>query len=159
MITTDRINFDIINNPNESVSESDKREFSFRRLSVRVMGIVKILTEQTVYMPEVIVRFFKKTFREGGYVPSDFWCKFEKTRIEVDEKHTLLNFSDERWMFWLSFFILAKILVNYILLKPNQQREVNITKKEQRATKLIASVLYYVYRELILGKSLQLLNI
>ena len=107
LTTADRINFDILNNPYDEVKESDKREFSFRRLSVRVQGIVKILIEQSVYMPEVAVKFLKKIFREGGYIPLDFWINFESKRIEIDDKDTLSNFTEERWMFWVSYFILA----------------------------------------------------
>ena len=105
-------------------------------------------------MPDVAVKFLKKVFREGGYIPSDFWCDFEVWRIDTDDKETLSNFSTERWMFWLSYFILAKVLVSYILLKPNTLRGINITKHAKKASKLVASVLYHIYKELIIGKKM-----
>ena len=131
LTTTERINFHILNDPFDKIEESDNKKYSFRRLSVRVEGIIKILIEQTVYMPEVAVKFLKKVFREGGYIPSDFWSKFEKCRIETDEKETLCNFNDERWMFWVSYFILAKVLISYILLKANTIRGINTTKRDK----------------------------
>lgn len=43
LTTTERVNFKILNNPFDEIKDSEDLKFSFRRLSVRVEGIVKII--------------------------------------------------------------------------------------------------------------------
>lgn len=72
---------------------------SFRKLSVRIEGIVNLLIENTITLPELMIKFLQKIFREGGFMPAAYWLPFELKRIEFDEYDTLLNFNKERHMF------------------------------------------------------------
>lgn len=131
--STDRINLDIINDPTDRVVNNKSMEFSFRRLSVRVEGIVNILLDKTLRMPSIVSNFMKKIFREGGFAPQKYWTQFELKRLEFDDKQTLNNFSKERFMLCSSYMILTKVLVLDILMKPENIKSLTINRRQLKA--------------------------
>jgi len=148
--SVDKMNTKFLDVKPHKYQPSKEIEMSFRKLSVRVEGIVNILFEQTGYLPDLMTKFFRKIFREGGYINQEYWTPFEMQRIELDELETLKNFTKERSMFLMSYLVLAKILIQSFLLSPQNIRGFKVSKKEKEILKVIGSILYYIYRDAVI---------
>lgn len=96
IISTDKLDDDLLNAKLDFKSKNKKLDISFRKLSVRIDGVVNLLIKNTIDIPELMVKFIRKIFREGGFIPSAYWLRYEKEKIELDKHETLVNFNQQR---------------------------------------------------------------
>lgn len=96
IISTDKLDDDLLDAKIDFKSNNKNLDISFRKLSVRVDGVVNMLIKHTIDIPELMIKFLRKIFREGGFIPSSYWLRYEKEKIDLDKHDTLLNFNQQR---------------------------------------------------------------
>ena len=94
----------------EEAKENKHVSASFRKFSVRVEGIINLLLISTIKFPIMIRKLLKKVFKEGSYIPKEYWSDFEMQYLEFDDKDTLINFTKERFKICSSYFIIVRVL-------------------------------------------------
>jgi hypothetical protein len=99
IISTDKCDDHVLDAKPDFKNKHKALDLSFRRLSVRIEGTINLLIKHTIDLPELMVKFLRKIFREGGFIPKTYWSKYEKDKIELDEHETLVNFNEQRCKF------------------------------------------------------------
>ena len=56
----------------------------------------------------------------------------------------------------MSYLVLAKVLVESFFLSPQSIKGFKVSKKEKEILKIIGSILYYIYKDAVLGEELWL---
>lgn len=99
-----------------------KQNFSSKvmKLQVRVSGIIEGLekiTNETDMQPP-FRSFFEKYTSNKTFIPQNFLTPFEKSRLEFNEFGGLVNQTDEKKRMMLCCFVISKVIVGEICLRP-----------------------------------------
>lgn len=117
-----------INDPGLDLMMSNKEEdiksqqinSKIIKLKVRLHGILEGLENATneINMPSPFRSFFERYTSNKTFIPLKFLTSFEKSRLEFNEFGGLVNQSDDKRRMMLCLFIISRILIGEILLKP-----------------------------------------
>jgi hypothetical protein len=69
-------------------------------------------------MPSPFRSFFERYTSNKTFIPLRFLTSFEKSRLEFNEFGGLVNQNDDKRRMMLCLFIISRILIGEILLKP-----------------------------------------
>ena len=94
------------------------------KIKVRIETILNAIKSsiQDGEMPVPLASFMKSIASKGGYVPKDFFTKFEKNRITLTDRGYLKEANLKEKQVVLGVFLLVRMLVIQILLKPQKNR-------------------------------------
>ncbi|OMJ81701.1 hypothetical protein SteCoe_17751 [Stentor coeruleus] len=123
-----------------------KKNFTSKvmKLQVRVTGIIegleKITNEANMQPP--FRSFFERYTSNKTFIPRNFLSPFEISRLEFNEFGGLVNQTDDKKRMMLCFFVISKIIIGEICLKPIEAG-IPITKDSKTVMnlKMIGSIL------------------
>ena len=94
----------------------------FLRMQVRATALMKAIRDSVAKneMPKPLLSFLKQCSTPKGYLPPSFLTKFEKQRIDIDERGSISSTTEKSRCMMYGFFIIGKVLIERILLKPDE---------------------------------------
>jgi hypothetical protein len=98
------------------------REKIFLKFKVRVEAILKclIIAVISTTMPGPLIKYLKDLTTPKNYLPRNFLWGFEKRRIETDSRGSILNIDKEGTLLIYAVFLIGKVLIDQILMKPQK---------------------------------------
>lgn len=148
------------------VTEDSHR--AFRKCQVRAESFINLIIESIKEkhiskaenkdeenkkgMPKPLKFFLKSITTPLGYLPPDFLSKFEKQRVKVDERGSLTEANDYAKQMMYGFFIIGKILISKILMKPEEiATKIKLSKKSVDNFKIISSLIWTCFIDQMRG--------
>jgi hypothetical protein len=105
-----------------SNSAVEANKMKVMKLQVRIRGILEGFRDNTteVEMPGPFRLFLGKLTSQGTFLPGSYLLPFEKSRLEFDSFGALKSQSDSKKKMMISFFLITRILIGMLLLKPEE---------------------------------------
>jgi hypothetical protein len=101
-------------------------------------------------MPIPLIIFLGSLTSHKAFIPDNFLTIFELNRLQTDPYGALLNPDDEQVKMILGFYIIGKILIGKILLKPESLGlNIQMSSKVLGNFKILASLIYLNFLEYI----------
>lgn len=124
----------------------------YRKAKVRVDSVVDNLLKYTTpsEIPYPLIMFLDQMTSHDAYIANNFLTKFELDRIKLGKYGQLQEPTDEIKEMLIGFFLLGKIFVSAIMLKP-QSIGVNVKIKDLTLTnfKVVASIVWHAFLQYI----------
>lgn len=125
---------------------------NFRKAKVRAEAILDtmILNAKPKDVPYSLLMFFHQLTNHNTFIPNNFLTTFELHRITVNKYGALQNPTPEVKQMMIGFFLLGKILIGTILLKPQSVGvNVKISQVAMKNFKIVASIIWQAFLKYI----------